>query len=195
MSEQIITKQCCKCKETKLVSEFSKNRTRKDGHMLWCKRCKKQLDKQYSQTEKGIKAHKRAILKYAQSGKKRAIDIAYRQTEKGTEVQRLAQQKYHQTEKGKEVYKRGIQKYRSKYPERRKAQIFVNNAIKAGKLPQPNTLQCKYCPKQAEQYHHPDYSKPLDVEPVCRSCHSKITHHLSPPAPLDRSLKADTASL
>jgi hypothetical protein len=36
-------KQCNKCKETKPVSEFSKNKTFKDGLMHWCKKCKKQI--------------------------------------------------------------------------------------------------------------------------------------------------------
>ena len=32
-------KQCTKCKKLKSKSEFGKNRSRKDGLCLWCKKC------------------------------------------------------------------------------------------------------------------------------------------------------------
>jgi hypothetical protein len=43
-------------------------------------------------------------------------------------------------------------------------------AVKKGELPKQNTLKCTDCGKQARDYDHRDYTKPLDVEPVCRSC-------------------------
>ena len=49
----------------------------------------------------------------------------------------------------------------------------VCNAVKAGKLPKVTTLDCVDCGKPAEHYDHRDYNKPLDVEPVCRSCNKK----------------------
>lgn len=46
----------------------------------------------------------------------------------------------------------------------------VKEAILAGKLLPAATYKCADCGEQAEQYEHRDYSKPLEVEPVCRSC-------------------------
>lgn len=40
-------KQCTKCKKTKELSEFRKDKTRKDGHQYICKKCKSDLDSQY----------------------------------------------------------------------------------------------------------------------------------------------------
>lgn len=49
----------------------------------------------------------------------------------------------------------------------------VQKAIKAGDLPAANTLTCVDCGTQARDYDHRDYSRPLDVQPVCRSCNKK----------------------
>lgn len=61
--------------------------------------------------------------------------------------------------------------YGRKYPERRAAHDAVKEAVKAGKLPRVSTCSCFVCGKQAEQYHHVDYSKRLEIIPVCRKCH------------------------
>jgi hypothetical protein len=46
----------------------------------------------------------------------------------------------------------------------------VTRAIRLGQLPKPSTLQCVDCGNPATEYDHRDYAKPLDVQPVCRSC-------------------------
>lgn len=81
--------------------------------------------------------------------------------------------KSRKTEKTREHQKR----YAIKYPEKIKAQNAVRNATRYDKLPRPDTLQCHYCPAQAEQYHHHKGYAPehwLDVVPACRNCHTKI---------------------
>jgi hypothetical protein len=45
----------------------------------------------------------------------------------------------------------------------------VKRAISEGKLLNPSSLKCVDCGKPAFCYDHRDWSKPLDVEPVCRS--------------------------
>lgn len=50
----------------------------------------------------------------------------------------------------------------------------VADAIKKGKLPALNgKIPCKDCGKPAAHYHHTDYLKPLDVDPLCAGCNSK----------------------
>lgn len=46
----------------------------------------------------------------------------------------------------------------------------VAHAIRRGELPKVSTLSCVDCGKPATDYDHRDYNKPLDVQPVCRSC-------------------------
>jgi len=97
---------------------------------------------------------------------------AYRQTPQ----RKVAVKRYWKSKKGKITIRHNQLKHIAKFPERRKAKDAVHHAVEAGKLPYPKTLQCSYCPKQAEEYHHPNY-KPehwLDVIPVCRKCHIKI---------------------
>lgn len=47
---------------------------------------------------------------------------------------------------------------------------LVSRAIRDGVLVHPSKLHCVDCGKQACEYDHRDYNKPLQVEPVCRSC-------------------------
>jgi len=138
-SWRIICKECRRCNQVKLISEFDKNHPSKDGHINICKTCKSKYNKEYNQTEQSKASHKR----------------------------------YRQSEKSKERYKR----YSVRHPNHIKAKNAVNHAIRAGQLPRPDTLFCKYCYGIAEQYHHHKGYAPkywLDVVPVCEKCHRKI---------------------
>lgn len=70
-------------------------------------------------------------------------------------------------------YKAGKRKnsspaWRKQNPEKYRAQTTVNNAIRDGKLVrQP----CRVCGEKAHA-HHPDYSKPLEVDRLCARHHS-----------------------
>lgn len=46
----------------------------------------------------------------------------------------------------------------------------VLKAVRAGDLPHVSTLACADCGAPAKQYDHRDYSKPLEVDPVCIPC-------------------------
>lgn len=59
---------------------------------------------------------------------------------------------------------------RQKNPAAVTAHKLVSEAIKRGELCSPRTLDCADCGGQAMDYDHRDYTKPLAVEPVCRSC-------------------------
>ena len=165
MSENIQTKRCSHCKQIKPISEFNKNHSQKDGYSHRCKICHHKSCKKYDQGEKGRTTRKQ----YFQSDKGKAKLKRYWQSEKG----KIVLQRYQQSKKGKLNQKY----YKAYHPERVKAVKAVNNAIRDGKLPQPDTLPCHYCPKLAQQYHHWHGYAPehwLDVVPVCVKCHGKI---------------------
>lgn len=64
-----------------------------------------------------------------------------------------------------------------KAPTGSRAQYHVKKAIERGELPElDGTVPCKDCGKPATGYDHRDYSKPLEVEPVCDSCNHKRGH-------------------
>ncbi len=69
---------------------------------------------------------------------------------------------------------------RAKHPEKHKARITLNAAIKSGQLTRPAI--CPACNKNPGaavngrtliHAHHDDYSKPLEVRWLCSQCHSK----------------------
>jgi len=199
MSETIITKRCCTCKQFKSLSEFYKSQ-RKDGLQGSCKDCQKIYQKRDRQSKKGKAAIKRynqsekgkaARKRYAQSekgkttqkrfrhtdeykAKKKVSDNRYQQSEKGKNTRKDCIKRYKQSEKGKAYYKR----YYKQYPERIAARKAVREAIRDGRLPRPNSLQCS-CGEPTKHYHHHKGYAPkfwLDVVPLCRKCHSKIPH-------------------
>ncbi len=174
MSETIVSKKCCTCKEIKPLSAFHKSRIAKDGHQSVCKICQKQ----YRQTEKGKAGSRKALHKYRRSAKGTIKQQQYRQSEKGKVLNNSAVKKYHQTEKGRRVQRRNRRKHETLNPEEKKAQHAVFAAVRCGKLPAVKILTCK-CGKQAEEYHHPSYAKEhwLDVVPLCYKCHCKLRNH------------------
>lgn len=49
----------------------------------------------------------------------------------------------------------------------------VSAAVKRGDLSPATSQVCVDCGEPATHYDHRDYNKPLDVQPVCRSCNKK----------------------
>ena len=90
---------------------------------------------------------------------------AYRQTEAG--------RKYWKSKAGKSTHQKACRKYRQDHPDREKAVSIVNNAIKMGKLLRP--FVCEDCSTEVSvEAHHEDYSKPLEVNWLCKKCHEKL---------------------
>ncbi len=57
---------------------------------------------------------------------------------------------------------------------------ITHTAIKCGLLPEPLDCRCVDCGRQADCYDHRDYSRPLDVEPVCIACNGHRHRGLMP---------------
>ena len=155
MSEQILSKQCTKCKQTLPLSEFHKNRSTKDGLHSWCKSCEGAYQKAYLQSEKGMAVHRR----YLKSPKGKSAVVNYRRSPNG-----------------KAANRKGNAKFYASNPNIHKANHAVNDAIAAGKMARAQTQRCYYCLSQAQQYHHwHGYETEcwLDVVPVCIDCHKK----------------------
>ena len=81
--------------------------------------------------------------------------------------------------------KRGRENYRAKYPEKRKADWTVDNAIRRGLLKKG---PCEYCGSLKVHAHHEDYANPLDVKWLCPKHHllrhKTEKHLLDLPGPL-----------
>jgi ribosome-binding protein aMBF1 (putative translation factor) len=63
-------------------------------------------------------------------------------------------------------------------PEKVRARQLVQRAVKTGRLVRPDA--CERCGTEGwVEAHHPDYTKPLDVEWLCGDCHR--SEHQAPP--------------
>ncbi len=154
-------KRCTKCQESKTYSEFYKSKRRKDGYNVWCKLCLSPLIKQHKQTS----------------------DYKQKQSEysKRPEIKsRVNSGKRKRRQENPEKYRAESRAYYAELmivsPEKRKAREAIGHAIRWQHFPKATEFTCKYCPSQAEEYHHPSYeeSKWLEVEPVCKMCHASV---------------------
>ncbi len=65
-----------------------------------------------------------------------------------------------------------VEKYNKNHPERPKARVTANNAVRDGKIEQ-QPCEVIDCTEKAEK-HHEDYSKPLDVRWLCKKHHTLL---------------------
>ena len=64
--------------------------------------------------------------------------------------------------------------WKIKNPEKLRAKIAVDNAIRSGRL---EKTPCQKCGETRVHGHHDDYSKPLKVRWLCAKCHARF--HMS----------------
>jgi len=168
-------KKCCKCKQIKEFSDFYKNKSKKDGLCTECKSCQKMFWK--SQRGKDIKRN--SAKKYRETNKEKIVEQKrkYYQTFAGTESHQKANKKYCSSDNGREYYRNHAKRQREKFPQRAKARRELGHAVDAGKINRPDT--CVFCGKQSfTEGHHKDYSKPLEVDWLCRDCHKNLHQEL-----------------
>lgn len=70
-------------------------------------------------------------------------------------------------------HQKSDKKKRLKYLEKEKARHLTYYAVKTGGLIRPDYCESCFTESPVEG-HHKDYSKPLDVEWLCRKCHSNV---------------------
>lgn len=177
MLNAMIAKTCTKCKIIKSLSEFGKESRSTDGHYSSCKVCHAARVKQYRQTEKGKENHRASSARHSRSEKGKRKRKQYDQSENG----KAAKARYNRSENGKEKNRARDARYRHTDGGKLRVQArrAVNEAVRTGQLPPATTLQCTYCEKSAEQYHHHKGYEPehwLDVIPLCSDCH-RIVHY------------------
>ena len=164
-------KECTKCGVEKPLDDFHSRIDSKDGRRNECKVCKREQNQKWK--EDNPDKIKEGSRNYRQSHRTELIEKAglYQRTPAGRESHRKSSKKgrAEHPEKGAE-YQRG---YINKYPERYKAHYLVHNAIRDGKL--ERSIFCEECGLPADtQGHHEDYNQPLNVDWLCRKCHTEL---------------------
>ncbi|MDX1489368.1 MAG: ABC transporter substrate-binding protein, partial [Acidiferrobacterales bacterium] len=80
--------------------------------------------------------------------------------------------RYQATEAGKKSMARAKAKWDAENPEKKAAHSILRSAVKSGKICKPET--CQDCGSGGRIHgHHEDYTRPIDVEWLCPSCHAK----------------------
>lgn len=102
------------------------------------------------------------------SESRRVSNRAYYYRNQEREKERL-RERHRNTEKRRAEYRSRIEAN----PERMKARDKLRYAVRQGKVEKPNWCEeCNIAFVPIEGHHH-DYSKPFDVEWLCKRCHGK----------------------
>ena len=158
---------CTKCKVQKPNDKFYKDKRFKNGLTRHCKACKKAY----------YEENREALLK-KQRFRDAAKIIKKRPT---TKIKGLSKYEYNKQyalankEKIKEIQRRAKKRAYADPAKRLHllARMMANTAVKTGELVRENI--CLFCQEEGKtEFHHEDYSKPLEVKELCRSCHRDI---------------------
>lgn len=146
-------KRCTKCGEIKPLSEYHRHSSLKDGRFNSCKVCERAKARQWHAANPG------RSRQWERENPESVARTRKRARAKRADAERLERQKYQE-----------------RYPEKTKARRVFAKALQTGKLVKP--ASCEDCGVRPEKTidlhgHHHDYSKPLDVEWLCRACHGK----------------------
>ena len=187
MTEEAV-KACSKCKLDKLFSEFYKDRRGKDGIKKMCKECINRQQKIYKSSDKA------KLLRVKQTQRNRnknllGVVITAKTCRRCMTIKPSSE--FHQAMGRKDglqsqckmclnrrAYNEAMKLYNKKRRTSKqvKAREAVHCAIKSGRL---KKQPCIVCGAKAEA-HHSDYSKPLDVDWLCRKHHALWHLHYKP---------------
>lgn len=148
---------CRACGKSKILPDDFYGANRK------CKDCVKERVLAYQRTPKGREVHRRALARWNK-----------------TESAKLSSKRYKKSDKGIAAERRYQSSLRKRNPDKVKARFAVQMALQKGDLVRPN--ECERCGSTEFQIdaHHPDYSKPIEVEWLCQPCHI-VEHGSSEP--------------
>jgi len=157
---EIIMKVCSACKIEKNESEFCKNKERKDGLNHQCREClsirkKKSYKPEKYQTEEFKEKNRKNSEKFRRENPEKASIQSRKWSEKNREKRRQYQEKSRKNN----LEKRAVNEHLKRYVKK--------GLIERGSM-------CQDCNKEGKmEAHHIDYSKPLEVQWLCRRCHMK----------------------
>lgn len=195
-------RKCETCKIDKNEDQFCKEKRRKDGLCKQCKHClanrkakfrtenlqhvKEIANKSRTKNRDKIIAkwhEKYPSIKEKYCAKRRDEYWENRERIRGRqnhlhklpayrEKSRVRQSKWRQANEEKiyKIAKKWIQNNRHK----KRCHYAISDAIRRGDIMRPDN--CQECGISCKpDAHHPDYTKPLDVQWLCRICHAKET--------------------
>ncbi len=191
-------KQCKKCGQLKLITEFHKAGTQNGVQRYrsacagcsidsetaerWtlraqglkrCAKCSQVLSLDSFYDDKRKADGKRGICKPCHI----AVTGEYRQSEDGHKLFIAAKRRYNHTPANmqKRAEYMRLQRDRAVWADRESARHAVSKAVANGVMPSACKAKCADCGAQAKEYHHESYEadRRLDVIPLCMDCHKR----------------------
>lgn len=141
---------CRECRQNKPMSDYYQHPAMADGHLNKCKTCV------LARTHRWRVAN---IERIREIDRRRGL-LPVRKAAVKARAPRYKQKRA-----------KAMEQYNAANPERRKAHIIVNNAIRSGKLKVKPCERCGFA--FGVQAHHEDHNKPLDVTWLCTPCHGE----------------------
>jgi hypothetical protein len=189
-TEDTIMRKCYICKEEKEFTEFYKDKTQVAGHSYECKKCKSEISKKRREEnpEKYREQNRRSLEKNYESirasqkrfrlenrerilKRRKELREPRRKEINAREYERRKNDPKH-LEKMRILNKKNREKNKEINKPKRSAHKLVMYAVKLGILKKPK--ECEICQGTIRiEGHHKDYTKPLEVQWLCKSCHVK----------------------
>lgn len=142
---------CCHC-----GAVFTRTAAQARAGVARCLPCRRQQNFEYIQ---GRKAERRAYMDSYRATHREAIAATEKRRRETPE------------------FKAKWAAYIAANADKKAARAALQGAVKAGRIARPS--HCPQCGNDKHvEAHHDDYTKPLDVEWLCRKCHRK--HHPTP---------------
>ncbi len=191
-------KRCPRCSLTKNLTEFGISRSKRDGLNTYCRPCARAV-----KLESKARKHKICRVGHCDGAGDGSGHCPIHQHLKTCD--RCSQTKpldefniYRRMRDGRSSYCRDCsreltEEWRVNHPEKTResnrapnykphpmklrARYDMRNGVRHGKLIRPSV--CSRCSKECHpDAHHPDYSQPLEVVWLCRSCHVLVEREL-----------------
>lgn len=169
-------KKCCRCKETKAISEFGKDRSNKTGYSWRCKICQRLAMNEYRnrQTLEDKARVREQMRDYYRANKEQIGEYnkKYRSENLEKESARMKEWRRNNVQKARDYSKRQRLKDVEKARLHERAHNAVRYAIGKGALTRG---PCEVCGATRKiEGHHSDYSKPLEVQWLCKKHHKQL---------------------
>lgn len=167
---------CSRCKQSLALSEYGRNASRPDGLHHQCRECRNIANRESHAAHRD----ERLAKKRADYAANRARVLAERSAYRVRNLEKVRARNRAYEAAHPETGRAYRAAYRASYPEvvrlMHRVGASVRRAVANGRLVKP--AECSECSTAGVEIQaaHSDYSKPLDVRWLCRSCHTRWDH-------------------
>lgn len=151
-------KECTKCRETKPLTEFYRDKTRDDGYNYTCKACRSKLIRR---------------LRGADPERFKQYYDRYAQTARGKHFAALRSRRWREKNGwSPNNNAEAARRWELAHPKEYRAQRLLQHAVRMGRI---KKQPCERCGSTKRIHgHHHDYSRPYDVRWLCNKHHREL---------------------